>query len=155
MKPLHRMRIVLLFIYVICYMPVMSQQNLHSAVTALKGLEGKPEALESPFVAAGNRLYLIGFQNASFPDLGWHIDGEMGGIWDHPIKLMDGFDAQITIQGTDKSFCLDKADKFVNYPYANKHYYQWTSENISIERAQFIPDSMEGAIIQFKVINDS
>ena len=36
---------------------------------------------------------MVGHQDGSFPELGWHIAGEMGGIWDHPIKLMDGFDA--------------------------------------------------------------
>lgn len=121
----------------------------------IDSIEGKAQYLQSPFVTAGDRVYMVGYQNGSFPELGWHIDGEMGGIWDHPVKLMDGFYAGIRVQGTDQSFCLDKADEFINYPYANKHYYQWAEENISIERAQFIPDSIEGAVIQFKVFNNS
>ena len=131
------------------------QSDLFSNVFMIDSIEGKAQYLQSPFVTAGDRVYMVGYQDGSFPDLGWHIDGEMGGVWDHPIKLMDGFHAGITIQGTNQSFCLDKADKFINYPYANKHYYQWAGENISIERSQFIPDSTEGAIIQFKVINES
>ena len=131
------------------------RSDLFSDILVIDSIEGKAQYLQSPFVTAGDRVYMVGYQDGSFPDLGWHIDGEMGGIWDHPIKLMDGFHAQITIQGTDNSFCLDSAHKFVNYPYANKHYYQWTAENILIERAQFVPDSIEGAIIQFKVINEN
>ena len=131
-----------------------SQSDLFNNILRIDSIEGKAPYLQSPFVTAGDRVYLIGYQDGSFPDLGWHIDGEMGGIWDHPIKLMDGFHAGITIQGTDQSFCLDKAGKFINYPYANKHYYRWAEGNISIERSQFIPDSVEGAIIQFKVINE-
>ena len=50
------------------------------------------------FVTAGDRVYIVGFQDGSFPALGWHITGEMGGIWDHPVKLMDGFSASLTIQ---------------------------------------------------------
>lgn len=116
-------------------------------------IEGKAQYLQSPFVTAGDRVYMIGYQDGSFPDLGWHIEGEMGGIWNHPIKLMDGFYAEVTIQGTNRSYCLDEAYKFINYPFANKHSYRWNEENISIERIQFIPDSVEGAIIQFKITN--
>lgn len=136
-----------------CFTSGPSQSDLFSDVVMIDSIEGKAQYLGSPFVTAGDRVYLIGHQDGSFPDLGWHVDGEMGGIWDHPVKLMDGFYAGITIQGTNQSFCLDKADKFINYPFANKHYYQWAEENISIERSQFIPDSLEGAVIQFKVTN--
>jgi hypothetical protein len=39
----------------------------------------------------GNHAYCVGFQDGTFPDIGWHIKGEMGGLWAHPIKLLDGF----------------------------------------------------------------
>lgn len=55
------------------------------------GIPGKPEYLNAPYVCAGDRLYIVGHQDGSFPDLGWHIPGEMGGIWQHPIKLMDAY----------------------------------------------------------------
>ncbi|MGY5846249.1 hypothetical protein ACW6QP_02425 [Salegentibacter sp. HM20] len=41
---------------------------------------------------------MVGHQDGSFPDLGWHIPGEMGGIWNNPIKLMDGFEAYIHLE---------------------------------------------------------
>ena len=128
---------------------------LFNHVSMIDSIEGKAQYLQSPFVTAGDRVYLIGFQDGSFPDLGWHVEGEMGGIWNHPIKLMDGFYAGVAIQGANQSFCLDKADSFINYPFANKHYYKWPGENISVERLQFIPDSIEGAVIQFKLINEN
>ena len=131
------------------------QSDLFSNISMIDSIEGKAEYLQSPFVTAGDRLYMVGHQDGSFPDLGWHIDGEMGGIWDHPIKLVDGFYARIAIQETDRFFSLEKADNFINYPYANKHSYQWAGENFSIERAQVIPDSIEGMIVQYKVINES
>ena len=43
------------------------------------------------YVAAGDRAYVIGTQDGSFPPMGWHIRGEMGGVWAHPIKLLDGY----------------------------------------------------------------
>ena len=77
----------------------------------------------------------------------------MGGIWDHPIKLMDGFTAKITLNGNNDSFCLNKADKFINYPMANIHHFTWEKENLAIERFQFVPDAVEGIIIEFRIIN--
>lgn len=41
-------------------------------------------------VAAGTRAYSIGFQDGRFYANGWHIMGEMGGIWAPPLKLADG-----------------------------------------------------------------
>jgi len=127
--------------------------NFYQQISGLPYLEGKTQYLMSPFVTAGDRVYIVGYQDGSFPDLGWHIDGEMGGIWDHPIKLMDGFSASITVQGSNDSYCLNKADKFINYPMANSHHFTWEKENLAIERFQFVPDAVEGAIIEFRIIN--
>ena len=73
--------------------------NLKSLFADVEKLKGRTEYINSPFVAAGDRVYLVGHQDGSFPDLGWHVTGEMGGIWDHPIKLMDGFTAEIASEG--------------------------------------------------------
>lgn len=124
-------------------------------VSNLSSIEGKPQYLASPFVTAGDRVYLVGYQDGSFPDLGWHINGEMGGIWDHPIKLMDGFTARLKSQDNEDIFFLDKADKFVNYPMANLHHFTWDKENIEVNRTQFVPDDVEGVIIEFQITNRS
>ena len=42
------------------------------------------------YAAAGERARIIGFQDGRFYANGWHIAGEMGGIWSEPIKLVDG-----------------------------------------------------------------
>ena len=127
--------------------------NLYKQVSGLSSIEGKTQYLASPFVAAGDRVYLVGHQDGTFPDLGWHIDGEMGGIWDHPIKLMDGFTANLKIVGSNDSFCLDHASRFINYPIGNSHHFEWSKENITVERFQFVPDRTEGIIIEFHIIN--
>jgi glycogen debranching enzyme len=124
-------------------------------ISGLNHIEGKPEYLASPFVTAGDRVYMVGFQDGSFPDLGWHIDGEMGGIWDHPIKLMDGFTASVSARGNNESFCLNKADKFINYPMANEHHFYWEKEDLTVDRFQFVPDKKEGIIVEYRFINQS
>jgi hypothetical protein len=42
------------------------------------------------FVAAGTRAYVVGAEDGTFPPIGWHITGQMGGVWAPPIKLLDG-----------------------------------------------------------------
>jgi glycogen debranching enzyme len=49
------------------------------------------ENLDQPFVTAGNRVYSIATQHGEFPEIGWRQPGEMSGVWNHPIKLLDGF----------------------------------------------------------------
>ncbi len=116
-------------------------------------IEGKKNYLGSPYVTAGNRVYMVGHQDGTFPALGWHIKGEMGGIWNHPIKLMDGFDIEMVVNG--QVLALSKASEFVNYPYANKHVFKFIEEDLIIERIQFVPDSVQGILIQFVIKNNN
>ena len=154
MKILILLPSLFLLLFTRCSTPEKQTEiNLFQEVSTLSFIEGKPQYLASPFVTAGDRVYIVGHQDGSFPDLGWHVAGEMGGIWDHPIKLMDGFTASIKIQDSDHSFCLDKAEKFINYPIANSHHFTWAEENIEVDRIQFIPDGVEGALIEFRIAN--
>ena len=116
-----------------------------------KSIVGNPDYLDSPYVTAGNRLYMVGHQDGSFPELGWHITGEMGGIWNHPIKLMDGFRASLS--ENDKTMGLDAASKFTNYPMANSHHFELTGMGLTADRFQFVPDNTEGMVIQYVINN--
>ncbi len=116
-------------------------------------LPGRTEYLNSPFVTAGDRVYLVGHQNGQFPDLGWHVAGEMGGLWDHPIKLLDGFTA--TVYEQDQVYCLAAADSFVNYPFANRHVYSSAVPGVRVDRFQFVPDGQEALVIEYTLTNTS
>lgn len=153
MKKFALLCLLILFVLIGPAQKKLSTGNLYQYTSGLPFIEGKSQYLASPYVTAGDRVYIVGYQDGSFPDLGWHIDGEMGGIWDHPIKLLDGFTARISIQGNNNSYCLDKADKFTNYPMANKHHFSWDKEKLTIERLQFVPDAVEGAIVEFRIFN--
>lgn len=122
-----------------------TSQSLRSLITAEPAITGKKAYLSSPYVAAGNRIYIIGNQDGTFPDLGWHIKGEMGGIWDHPIKLFDGFSAGVNGQ------CLPTATRFKNYPEGDELDYD--SDTLDIIRFQFVPDTLEGAVVEFSFRN--
>ncbi|MEB8328951.1 glycogen debranching protein [Flavobacteriaceae bacterium KMM 6897] len=116
-------------------------------------IEGKQEYLNSPYVTAGNRVYMVGHQDGTFPEIGWHIKGEMGGIWDHPIKLMDGF--HVELLWDNEAHALDKAQTFVNYPFANRHRYSLPNKKLEVDRWQFVPDDKEGINIQYVLKNTS
>ncbi len=127
------------------------QMGLSALLQGTGRISGKPEYLDSPFVTAGDRVYLVGHQSGSFPELGWHIQGEMGGIWDHPIKLMDGFDARLIFE--DRTVELNRADRFVNYPMANAHHFHLKEVGLQIERLQFVPDQREGLVVEYSIRN--
>ena len=122
-------------------------------VDDLPFIEGKKEYLPSPYVTAGDRVYMVGHQDGSFPEMGWHITGEMGGIWNHPIKLMDGFD--IEMEWDNERVKLNNAHTFTNYPFANRHDYTIDGKDIKVERWQFVPDHKEGIVVQLVIDNSS
>lgn len=131
----------------------ISTKSIASHFKNAPSLKGKPAFSGTPFNTAGDKLYMIGHQDGSFPDLGWHVKDEMGGIWHHPIKLMDGFNARITIG--KKTYILNKATQFVNFPFGNKHYYTVGSTPLQIERYQFVPDQLPGVQIEYAIKNTS
>ena len=114
-------------------------------------IKGKSEYLDSRYATAGDRLYMVGYQDGTFPDLGWHVQGEMGGVWCHPIKLMDGFEVVIVVN--DEKYVLSKADIFENYPFGNKLTYNSLSPDFVVERYQFVPDGKKAVNIEFMIKN--
>jgi glycogen debranching enzyme len=115
-------------------------------------IEGKQEYSQTPYVTAGDRLYMVGHQDGSFPDLGWHVKGEMGGIWNHPVKLMDGFTEALTF--SDTTVCFPPASSFINHPIGNTLKFP-AMKDILVERFQFVPDGLEGMAIEYTFINTS
>ncbi|WP_223302336.1 alpha-L-rhamnosidase-related protein [Flavobacterium branchiophilum] len=147
---------VFIFLFFITYMVVAQHGNVHlfrSFFEQSEGIKGQSKNLSTPFNTAGNKLYMIGHQDGTFPDMGWHIPGEMGGIWHHPIKLMDGFEVAIALNGS--TIKLDKAHSFINFPFGNQQLYTPVSDVIEVERLQFVPDNMNGICIYFYIKNKS
>lgn len=129
--------------------------TLLSALKETESFDGSGEYLESPYVTAGDKLYVVGHQDGSFPDLGWHVQGEMGGIWNHPIKLMDGFVLSIKESDGNDSWCLTDAAEFTNYPFANKHTFMAPSGDLEVSRLQFVPDGIKGLVVEYVIKNTS
>lgn len=119
----------------------------------MMGISNHGQNKNQQYITAGDRTYLIGTQDGNFPDLGRHVKGEMGGLWLHPIKLIDGFWVKIT-DGKNTKW-LSEANEFINYPYGNTLKYSEVLDGINIERFQFCPDGQLGCVIQFTISNNS
>ncbi|QLG45610.1 glucosidase family protein [Costertonia aggregata] len=151
MKKSHGSLLCIIFLYILGCSENTPDESLTDYLDDTASIQGKDAYLESPYVTAGDRVYMVGHQDGSFPELGWHIKGEMGGIWNHPIKLMDGFDVNLTFD--TENVALKKADTFVNYPFGNKHIYNLSDSDLKIERFQFVPDGKQGIILQYLLKN--
>jgi glycogen debranching enzyme len=119
----------------------------------LAGVSSHGQHKNQPYVTAGDRAYLIGTQDGNFPDLGGHVPGEMGGLWLHPIKLIDGFWAQVTDSATHQQVALSESADFVTYPYGTRFTYGPVLDSLNIERFQFSPDGRPGVIVQYEFKN--
>src|ERR1700732_2902353 len=89
-------RFVLLSFFLDLTTPTLLQSQDDNAAATLAGISNQGRNQTEPYVTAGDRAYLIGTQDGNFPDIGDHVPGEMGGLWVHPIKLIDGFWATVT-----------------------------------------------------------
>ncbi len=143
--------VLLIFFLSTCANREEPTSSLLEIASAQEQITGASDYLASPFVTAGDRVYMVGHQDGSFPDLGWHISGEMGGIWDHPIKLMDGF--TIHVRDERMLWTLDSASLFQNFPFGNLHTFK--SGDLQIDRFQFVPDGIEGLIVELSIANNS
>ncbi len=146
--------IIPFFILIVACSPQSHENNssLIDQMAGLEGLEGKQEYLSSPFVAAGDRAYVVGHQDGSFPDLGWHVKDEMGGIWAHPIKLLDGYSLNIS-DDSGLDWCLTNANTFTNYPVGSVH--EFSKDGLEVKRFQFVPDGLEGVVVEYVISNTS
>jgi glycogen debranching enzyme len=131
---------------------VLSSQDDY-ARPILAGISNHGEHQGKPYVTAGDRAYLIGTQDGNFPDQGQHVPGEMGGLWLHPIKLIDGFWARITDSAAHREVALSESTEFVTYPYGTRFRYGPVLDSLDIERFQFSPDGQQGVIVRYEFKN--
>jgi len=61
-----------------------------SAAAAAPELSTSNRLQDRRVIAAGQRSYAEDFADGRFYANGWHITGEMGGVWAPPLKLVDG-----------------------------------------------------------------
>ncbi|HEV7367127.1 MAG TPA: hypothetical protein VGN76_14880 [Gemmatimonadales bacterium] len=135
--------------------PALLHSQADSTKGILAGISNHGQNQTEPYVTAGDRAYLIGTQDGNFSDIGDHVPGEMGGLWVHPVKLIDGFWARLTDSLTGQHAVLSKSTEFVNYPYGNRLRYGPVLDSLETERFQFSPDGHPGVVVQYTFANQS
>jgi glycogen debranching enzyme len=98
------------------------------------------------YVAAGDRAYVIGSEDGRFPPMGWHIRGEMGGVWAHPIKLLDGY--WFSVDGA----WLPAASRFTSGAGYVKMDFPRTG-GFDVTRTEFSPDGSPVTLVGLTVSN--
>jgi hypothetical protein len=98
------------------------------------------------YVAAGERARIIGFEDGRFYANGWHIAGEMGGVWTEPIKLVDG-----VWFGIDDEWVGDATRFTSGWGYAQ--FDLPTTAGLQLERTDFVPDGRRAALFGLTMTN--
>jgi hypothetical protein len=98
------------------------------------------------YAAAGERARVIGFEDGRFYANGWHIAGEMGGIWSEPIKLVDGVWFGIDDQWVGRATRFTSGWGYVRFDLP-------TTGGLQLERTDFAPDGRRGALIGLEMTN--
>jgi hypothetical protein len=83
-----------------------TRQSLRFGPVMLEAADSKP----APYFLSGHKLYAIGTTSGALEPVGAeHLVGEMGGVWAHPVKFLDGWYLAIEDQNgrDDLLHCLD------------------------------------------------
>ena len=106
-------------------------------------------------VCASERVKLIGSLDGLFPAFGHHQEREMGGLWLHPVKLLDGFWMKLRDLKADNVDTWMIADGFENRPEGNSFHYGsgLGHTRLSIERRQLAPEGAAGLVVRWLIHN--
>jgi hypothetical protein len=82
---------------------------------------------------------VVGSEAGRFPASGWHIRGEMGGVWTPPLKLLDGIWFGIDGQwiGPATRFTSNSGYARMDLP---------APKGLTLERTDFVPDARRAAL---------
>ena len=88
----------------------------------------------------------IGFQDGRFYANGWHITGEMGGIWSPPLKLADGIWFGIDDEWVKPATRFTSARGHVRYAFP-------PTAGLRLARTDFVPDNRRAALYGLTLAN--
>ena len=97
-------------------------------------------------IAAGQRSYSEGFADGRFYANGWHITGEMGGVWAPPLKLLDG-----VWFGIGNSW-VGQATQF-NSGWGYTRYVLPDTGGLQLTRTDFAPDDHRAVLFGLRMTN--
>ncbi|MFI3261813.1 MAG: GH116 family glycosyl hydrolase [Rikenellaceae bacterium] len=144
------MRKLLLFIFILS----INSSCTNRFDTLFKGVSNGGLTSNKPYITQGLKSHIIGHQDGSFPDVGNHNQGEMMGLWSHPIKLADGFWLKLT-DAVNNNYSFLSVDSMVVYPHKNNFFHTPLLSGIEVVSTQFASDKTEGVVIEYRITNKS
>ncbi len=112
----------------------------------------KPLAEQTPFLLAGPKLYEYGAMDGTFPSVG-RLDGDQGGIWCHPIKIMNGFEFEILEEGQRAFRLQGSASRFVHEFAFCK--FNFNRNDLKITRQDFVPEDAPALLSLLTLRNET
>ena len=95
---------------------------------------------------AGERARAIGFEDGRFYANGWHITGEMGGVWSEPLKLVDG-----VWFGVGDEWVGPATEFRSGWGYAE--FDLPSAAGLELERTDFVPEGRRAALFGLTMTN--
>ncbi|HZC39359.1 MAG TPA: hypothetical protein VE343_01720 [Streptosporangiaceae bacterium] len=97
------------------------------------------------FVAAGTRAYVVGAEDGTFPPIGWHITGQMGGVWAPPAKLLDGMWFRVGSSWLDSASTYTSGPGFVRLTFP-------VTGGLRPVLTEFAPDGLQAALFGLTLV---
>src|SRR4051794_30207977 len=123
-----------------------------SSPAAASGLASSPELSvtsrlpDRREVDAGTRAYSVGFEDGRFYANGWHITGEMGGIWTPPVKLLDGVWFGLDGQWVGPATRFSSGWGYTRFDLPD-------TAGLQVQRTDFVPDGTRAALFGLTISN--
>ena len=93
-------------------------------------------------LVTGDRTIAMGDANGLYPASGWHIRGEMGGVWTPPVKLLDGI--WFAVNGSWLGADTPAARYTTGWGYQR---FAYQPAGVSVDRVDFAPDGVGATVI--------
>src|SRR5215211_3029935 len=97
-------------------------------------------------VSAGTRAYSVGFEDGRFYANGWHITGEMGGVWTPPLKLVDGVWFGVNGEWAGQATRFTSGWGYTRYALPS-------IDGLRLRRTDLVPDGVRGALFGLTLTN--
>jgi hypothetical protein len=132
------MRALILSAAVLAFAPAVAQAA--PELSATTDLQNRRE------VTAGTRAYSVGFEDGRFYATGWHITGEMSGIWTPPMKMLDGLWFGVDGQWVGPATKFTSGQGYTRYDLPD-------AGGLHLQRTDFVPDDHRAALFGLQLTN--
>jgi hypothetical protein len=96
-------------------------------------------------LVVGDRAYAMSTADTLYPAAGWHIRGEMGGVWTPPIKLVDGIWFRVTDKWLGDPDGAPATRTNVGYGYTRTSFAP--VDKVTVKRTDFVPDGTRATLV--------